>query len=67
MFFDPEGQKDRGFGSAIRLELLRNISEEELANILGVAPPYIVNAEGGRPTANSKIIHKLCKFFNITG
>jgi len=67
MYFDPEGRKDRGFGSVIRRERLRrNLSEEELADLLEVPPRYIFNAERGR-TANRKIKNRLCQFFMVEG
>jgi len=55
------------FGSAIReLRLSKGITQEKLAEFLGIQPQTIAKIETGKRFVSSNLLSKLCNFFNVS-
>lgn len=53
-------------GSAIKeLRIKKGITQERLAEFLGVQPPTIAKIETGKRFVSSELLAKLCNFFNV--
>ncbi len=44
----------------------RSVTQEELANALGVTRQTIISLENGKYNASLQLAHKLAKYFNTT-
>ena len=55
------------FGSAIReLRTSKGITQEKLAEFLGLQPQTIAKIETGKRFVSSELLSKLCNFFNVS-